>query len=122
VATTEEITKAISAHGLWKTRLKTAIDTRTIETPVETIRQDNQCAFGKWLYGPTLTSADKSSDHYKTVITLHAEFHKAAARVAELAVSGKATEAEASIAPGGEYATVSAKLTRVMMEWKTALQ
>ena len=34
----EEIDKAIAAHGMWKTRLKQAIDTGEIDLPVETIR------------------------------------------------------------------------------------
>ena len=69
----EEIDKAIGAHGMWKTRLKQAIETGKSEVSVETIRQDNQCNFGKWLYGSTLSAADKSSAQYKTVRELHAE-------------------------------------------------
>ena len=118
MANIEELDKAIGAHGMWKTRLKTAIETGKTEVPVETIRQDNQCVFGKWLYGTTLTSVDKASSHYKTVRELHAEFHKTAARVTELALGGKKAEAEAMMALGGEYAGISGKLTQAMMAWK----
>jgi hypothetical protein len=82
MANKEELDKAIAAHGLWKARLKSAIDTRKLETDVETIRSENQCSFGKWLFGPTLTSADRSSLHYVTIKALHAEFHKTAAIIA----------------------------------------
>jgi methyl-accepting chemotaxis protein len=119
MANVEEIDKAIGAHGLWKTRLKTAIDSGKSEMPVETIREDNQCAFGKWLYGPSLTSADKASSHYKTVKDLHAEFHKTAAHVTELAVSGKKADAQSMMSLNGAYAAVSGKLTQAMLEWKT---
>jgi hypothetical protein len=37
MANIEEIDKAISAHGMWKARLKTAIETGKLDTPVETI-------------------------------------------------------------------------------------
>ena len=114
----EEIDKAIAAHGMWKTRLKQAIDTGEIDLPVATIRTDDHCVFGKWLNGPTHTAVDKASDHYKTVKQLHAEFHKIAAGVAELAVAGHKKEAVKIISLGGEYASVSAKLTAAMKEWK----
>jgi chemoreceptor zinc-binding protein len=116
-----EIDKAIAAHGMWKTRLKMAIETGKLETPVETIRMDNQCVFGKWLYGTTLTSVDKASIHYKTVKELHTEFHKTAARVAELAFSANKIEAEEMMSLGGEFAAVSEKLTTAMVAWKKSL-
>lgn len=118
MAKTEEIDSAIGAHGMWKSRLKIAIDTGKSEVPVEVIRQDNQCIFGKWLYGSSLTAVDKSSTHYKTVKDLHAAFHKTAAQVAELALAGKKAEAEKLMGLGGEYSTVSSKLTQAMLEWK----
>lgn len=117
----EEITAAIAAHGMWKARLRTAIDSGKLETPVATIQVDNQCAFGKWLYGTTIPADVKSSEHYKKVRELHAQFHKAAGRVAELASTGKKTEAEKSMGVGGEYADVSGKLTYAMMEWNKTL-
>ncbi len=118
MASIEELDKAIGVHGLWKTKLRTAIETSKIDVVIETIRVDNQCAFGKWFYGSTLSTQDKASNHYKTVKQLHAEFHKTAARVAELAVNGKKAEAEKMIAVGGEYSKISSQLTQAMMEWK----
>ncbi len=116
-----EIDKAIGAHGMWKHRLKMAIETGKFDSPVETIHMDNQCDFGKWLDGPTLTLTDKTSKHFKTVTELHEEFHKTAARVAVLAVSGITAEAEKVMSVGGEYSEISMKLTAAMMEWKKIL-
>ncbi len=118
MANVRELDDAIGAHGRWKTNLKNAIATGKIETSIETIRVDNQCTFGKWLYGGTLTPKDKASSHYGIVKNLHAEFHKTAACVAELAVTGKKAEAEKMMALGGEFASISSKLTRAMMDWK----
>lgn len=114
----EAISKAIGAHGMWKTRLKMAIETGKVETPVPTIKMDNQCEFGKWLYGATIPDAAKNSTHYKTVVDLHAKFHQAAGRVAELATAGKKADAEKSMEMGGEFSTASSKLTSAMMEWR----
>lgn len=114
----EELDKAIGAHGMWKARLKSAIDSGKIDTPIELIRIDNQCAFGKWFYGSTISDIDKSSIHYKTIKELHAEFHRVAARVAELAISGKKAEAAKMMAYGGEYSSISSNLTQAMIAWK----
>jgi hypothetical protein len=119
MADIEEIRNAIAAHAMWKARLKIAIKTGEIDTPVETIRMNDQCDFGKWLDASTLTAADKSSDHYKTVRALHTEFHETAARVVELALTGYKREAENMMALNGEYTAISAKLIQAMMSWKT---
>jgi methyl-accepting chemotaxis protein len=118
----KEIEKAIGAHGIWKHRLKSAIEDGKLDTSVKTIAMDNQCDFGKWLDGPTLTLTDKTLEHFKRVKELHEEFHKIAARVAGFAVSGNKAEAEKLMAVGGEYSIISAKLTAAMMEWKKSVE
>lgn len=117
----EEIIKAISAHGLWKTRLSQAISTGKTDVSVETVRTDNQCAFGKWLYGPTLDPKDKLSPWYQEVKKLHAHFHETAAHVLELALSGKKQEAQALLSIEGEYAKISSQLTTAMSSWAKSL-
>ena len=117
----KEIDQAIAAHGYWKEYLRNAIKTGQIDTPVETIRSDNQCIFGKWLDSSLLTPMEEASPHYKTVKERHAEFHKTAARVVELALAGKKSDAERMISLGGEYTKISAELHSAMMEWKKSL-
>lgn len=117
----EEITKAIGAHGMWKTRLTQAIDTGKMDANVDTVRVDNQCAFGKWLYGATLDAKDKTSPYYEEVRGLHAKFHQAAAQVVELAVAGKKREAQQLMSLEGEYTKVSSKLTAAMSAWVKGL-
>jgi len=119
--TIDEIEKAIAAHAAWKIRLLGAIRDGKLDVSPATIKMDNQCAFGKWLYASTIPPAIINSAHYKKVKEHHAEFHKAAARVAELAVAGKKKEAEQLMRAGGEYTLVSSKLTMAMLEWKNSL-
>lgn len=116
----DELDRAIGAHGMWKTRLKAAIDRGSIDVAVQVIEADRQCAFGKWLHGSTLSPADKATSHYQTVRELHAEFHKTAARVARLAIDGKKKEAREMMDLAGEYTALSGKLTRAMMDWRKA--
>lgn len=111
-----EINKAVVAHGLWKLRLRMAITAGKSEFPIETIRDDTECAFGKWLNGETLAASDKSSEEYMAAKSFHAQFHRLAGQVAELAVAGNKTEAERLLV--GDFETASVKLTSAMNVWR----
>ena len=117
-----EIDKAIGAHGMWKARLKLAIDSGKLDTPLDTIRADNKCAFGEWLYGHSISPAAKAAPQYPRVRDLHAAFHKQAARVAEAASTGDKAGALKLLALQGDYSKASAALTAAMREWKTAVR
>ena len=110
-----EITKAIAAHGMWKTRLRSAIDTGKSDFKVSVVQTDDQCDFGKWLKALPATTPHKQS-----VSKLHATFHTAAAGVLQLAVSGKRAEAEAAMGAASTFSEASSALTREMMEWHKA--
>ena len=115
----EAIQKGIAAHGAWKTRLRNAIASGKFDTPIATVRADNQCEFGKWLYD--LPAIDKQSQHFSTVKQLHARFHEEAANVVTVATSGQTVKAEQVMAPSGSYAKASAELTQAMVSWRTHL-
>ncbi len=117
MSTKDEIKNAVAAHGRWKTKLKTAIDTGKIDAGIPTIKADNQCAFGKWLHGPTITERQKQADHYKEVKKLHVLFHEKAAKVAQLATSGNKTAALRMMEVNGEFSVASADLTTAMLTW-----
>jgi hypothetical protein len=111
----QQLDKAIAAHGAWKERLEGAIETGEIDIPVETIKVDDQCEFGKWLYGEGAEVAADHADRYAKVKELHAQFHAAAGHVAELATGGKADEAKEAL--GGNYHSASSQLTEEMTAW-----
>ena len=113
-----ELMKAIGCHGQWKMKLRTAIECGKIETPVETIRNSDACEFGKWVR--SFKETDPSDAEFLPKIrTLHAEFHKIAAKVAELAVQGKQKEAVAFLDEGGGFINASSSLTEAIMAWKS---
>jgi len=114
-----EITKAIAAHGLWKARLKTAIENGTSEFDVATIGRDDRCDFGKWLHGGASPEIQASA-HYQSCRGLHAEFHQFAAEILRLALAGQKESAEAKMATQSDFARVSAKLVHEMSDWKHA--
>ncbi len=85
----EALQKAIAAHSSWKARLRTAVISGKFDIAPDTVKADNQCEFGKWLYGPEPSAAEKAAEHYRTVKQLHTQFHQEAAKVALWATSGQ---------------------------------
>ncbi len=119
MANIEEINKAIAAHGVWKQRLRQAIDSGASEFTVENVQPDNRCDFGRWLN--SLPVGDKSCEHWKNVQGLHARFHIEAARILNLAIQGNQQEAEKALAFDSQFANLSAMLTSSMVKWKAHL-
>jgi len=111
----DEIEKGIGAHGLWKQRLIDAIETGKSDFTPETVSMDNQCVFGKWLYG---CDHCKSSPYYEDVRELHAKFHQQAGTVLQHALAVQKTQAEELISIGSEYRKISSALTLKLIEWK----
>lgn len=105
----QQVRAAVGAHGLWKARLRTAIDTGASAASVDDVRPDNRCDFGKWLYGEGRTGFP-STGSWETVRKLHSDFHQEAARVLQLALAGRKAEAEKSMALGGAFSHVSSAL------------
>jgi methyl-accepting chemotaxis protein len=114
----DEITKAIGAHGMWKNRLRSAIDSGKADANPADVAKDNVCPFGQWLYGPAMPAAIRSGMDYATVRRLHAEFHKCASKVLECVAVADKPKAESIMS--GDYARISADLTAAMMKWKSA--
>ena len=116
----ERLEDAIAAHSGWSARLKAAITSKHLDIPLGTIRADNECQFGKWLYGGEFRAVEKQDENYRRAKQLHKQFHQEAANVAKLALSGERDAAERGMRPSSEYAKVSAALTAVLTEWSAA--
>jgi hypothetical protein len=113
----EQIDQAIGAHGMWKARLRVAVESGKSEFDPAVVKTDNKCDFGKWLH-VTIAPGHKSSSHYAAIKQLHAEFHLEAGRILQLAVSGQKEAAKKDLEGAGKFSTISASLTKQMMEWK----
>ena len=118
-ADVEEINKAVGAHGIWKNRLKAAIDTGRSDVTPAVAAADDKCAFGKWLHG--LPAEMQTSPRCQNVKELHACFHREAASILDLALSGEKEKATDSLATGSSFSATSTQLTEAMMEWKREL-
>ncbi len=113
----EEIAKAFGAHGAWKTRIVQAIDSGRSEHEPEIVAVDNRCAFGKWLYDPSMPGEVRDSEEYRTVVHLHAEFHKAAGATLAKALGGDQGGARREL-EGGTYARAAEALSAAMIRWQ----
>jgi hypothetical protein len=118
----EMLQKAIAAHSGWKARLRTAVSSGKFDVATGTVKADNQCEFGKWLYGSEFSAAEKQTEHYRMVKELHAQFHQETAKVAELAASGQKDAAEKAMGMGGGYSMASSALTEAMVKWRESLR
>ncbi len=115
----EQVNAAVAAHGQWKVRLRQAIATGNSEFDVAVVSQDSQCAFGKWLYGDGKFSFPSPAVR-EEIRQLHAEFHKEAARVLGLAVTGKGKEASLAMEPGSAFAKISGTLVNHLVHVQKA--
>jgi len=120
MSTFDSLNSGISAHGQWKQRLAQAIKTGESDFTPVTVKQDNQCEFGKWLYD--CSPDEQASPHYATIKKMHAEFHTCAGAILEKALAGNVADAEAEIGMGSQYRTISAGLTTEMMKWKDEVE
>ena len=117
----EMIQKAVAAHARWKARLRAAVDTGNFDVPTATVKADNQCEFGKWLYGTDFSAHEKQTENYRAAMDLHAKFHQEAAKVVEWATSGHKDEAEEAIGLEGSYTKASSALTKELVQWRLKL-
>ena len=115
----EAINNAIGAHGRWKMRLRTAIAQGKGEVTSKIACCDDQCAFGKWIYGPDLAAPVKAAVPYQVIKRLHAEFHQSAGSV--LAYVENRDGAKARDIMEGEFIERSEKLVRALTKWKGEL-
>src|SRR3569833_2619986 len=65
MSTKDAITAGIAAHGMWKQRLIDAINTGKSTWSPATVKLDNQCEFGKWLY--SCSPQERGSAHYAKI-------------------------------------------------------
>lgn len=117
---TENITKAISAHGQWKDRLAHAIWSGASDFNPDVVKLPDRCELGAWLHGGDIAADAKASAYYQKAVDVHARFHVEASAVLSLALQGDMAQAEKRMAPGSDFYNLSATLTDVLSEWKAA--
>lgn len=116
MSSSDEITKAMSAHAKWKYRLEDAIASSKSDISVEQAASDNRCDFGKWFY--SLPVSVRESPEGKRIQKLHAAFHAETARILGLALRGAKDEATKAMSLGSSFKTYTGELTLALTDWK----
>ncbi len=104
----ELLQAAQEAHEAWSARLRDAIETGASSISVDQAGSDDRCAFGSWLHAPG-EFRDREPQRWQQIHDLHEEFHRNAAQVLELAITGRQTEA-AELAQAPEFVNIQRHL------------
>jgi len=83
------LTEAINVHAQWRLRLVRFLDTKGASEALDptVVATDTACDLGKWIHGEGRTVGGQPE--FQNLQRLHAEFHKSAAKVVDLARKGE---------------------------------
>jgi methyl-accepting chemotaxis protein len=110
---TQKIEDAIAAHTRWFARLRDAISDGESDFSPETVRRDDRCEFGRWLYHQ-FPEGHKDTPVFATIKELHARFHAEAAKTLHCALSGQKEEALSMMQAGRIFKDLSVELVYSM--------
>jgi hypothetical protein len=110
-----QIDAAIVAHSQWITQLKIAIEDGTSKFDPDIVMADNHCEFGKWLYDDFPTAAKKGAS-FELIRETHAAFHRNAATILRLALTGNRAAAVEQMNLQGEFMRLSGRLILLLKD------
>ena len=98
--------EAITAHRQWKVRLRAVIDATSKEVlDPGNIAVDNKCVLGQWIHGDARQYLQLAQ--YTSLVQEHANFHKCAAEVLQLAQTGQKDRAKMLLDVDGPFTEAS---------------
>ncbi len=109
-----DFNSAIQAHIDWKMKLTNYIGKPDGTLDSKVVCKDNNCALGKWIHGAGANYRKSHQLIFDSLKSSHAEFHRTAGEVVELANSGRKKEALILVAPTGRYGTASKKTVGII--------
>jgi aerotaxis receptor len=90
------IEEALAAHQQWRINLRNAV-TRKLKVDADTLRRDDCCKLGKWIYGGGKARWG-SQPVFTQLVQAHKGFHHEAGKVADVINAKRFPEAEAMMA------------------------
>ncbi len=106
-----DIDAIIDGHRQWKVKLRDAIENHA-HVDVATLRRDDCCALGQWIYGDGQRLGQRSS--FQLLVQKHAGFHQVAGGVGELINQRRFEQAEDALAPGTPFTTATSEVVAVL--------
>jgi methyl-accepting chemotaxis protein len=114
----ELVDRMLSEHGRWAYGLIQTIGSEEITASPDSVRPDDRCAMGQWLYSDARTALDPAVR--AEVTDRHRRLHESAAHVLSLAAEGEIERALAAVAPGGEFSLAANGLAVTVERWRPA--
>lgn len=106
---------AIAAHGTWKLKLRTSVNSGKAAQSADEIACHTCCAFGIWMHDPRIVDEHGASIPYRVIDRLHAEFHAVAADITDLVIAGDVNRAKTMLET--TFNEHSTHLVRGMTKW-----
>ncbi|MGQ9724104.1 MAG: methyl-accepting chemotaxis protein [Tepidimonas sp.] len=107
-----DVDEIIDSHRQWKVKLRDAMENHgTVD--VETLRRDDCCTLGKWIYGSGQQRYG-GKPRFAELIERHRHFHQVAADVGELINQRQFDRAEEAIAPGTPFSEATRGVVQVL--------
>lgn len=103
--------KAVRSHVEWTARLRIFIAGRE-HLEADIVSRDDRCPLGHWIYGEGLCC--QHLDEYTELKNLHAKFHRSAARIVTIAVSGNTIAVAKKLEFGSDFRNVLDNLINVL--------
>jgi len=111
---------AIKAHQQWRIKLRNAI-LKGEKLDVATIRRDDCCAVGKWIYGGGGRQYGQLP-LFSTLVEQHKQFHLETGRIAELVNAGKMDEANRLLQGESPFIRAGRAVVDTLQKLKAAVQ
>ena len=110
--------KVIAAHQQWRVTLRNAA-IRGKKLDADTLRKDDCCALGKWIYGAGGQRWGKEPD-FTSLVQHHKTFHLEAGKVADTINSGKLDAAQKMMLPETPFVQAGHNVTQLIRALRTA--
>jgi aerotaxis receptor len=110
---------AIKAHQQWRIKLRNAI-LKGDKLDVTTIRRDDCCAVGKWIYGAG-GQRYGSLPLFTTLVEQHKKFHQETGHIAELVNAGKTEEANRLLQGESAFIRAGRAVVATLQQLKAAV-
>ncbi len=104
----------MKAHIGWFQDLRNAVETGQSNLAPGTVAEDTECEFGKWVHSEL--GALCPARLFDEIKRIHADFHREAAAILTLALSGRQAEARAGLVASSALAGLSRALIQKVQE------
>lgn len=98
----------VKAHIRWFQDLRKAVETGQSDMAPAVVALDTECEFGKWVSSELRASC--SADLFGQIARIHADFHRTAASILTLALTGRQADARAQLGGSSELGNLSKRL------------